>query len=417
MLTFKKTEDQKKAIGLFTKYKHIMLYGGSRSGKTFIIIFAIILRALKKKSRHVVLRHRFTHAITSIWYDTIPKVFQTCFPDVPYYENKSHWFIKLPNGSEIWVGGLDDKERTEKILGREYSSIFLNECSEMAYKSVLVVKTRLAEKSGLVNKMYYDCNPPLKTHWVYIVFEMGIDPTSGQTIDKNKYTSMMMHPHGNKNNLEEDFLKELENLPEEERQRFLEGKYGEISNRCIMKNWKIGGNIQNINDNYFIDGQYIKRIPSALDFGYSPEPAVMLNLFILEDHTLIWDELFYQTGLTAIQSKSSLPHSIQNKLHEINFDEKHIIVADSARNDSIAELRASGYNIFGSVKPRIIDGLNMLMSFNHIITEKSINVKHEFENYIRAVDKNGTILPDPIDKYNHAIDAAKYVVWLKGRLW
>jgi hypothetical protein len=29
----------------------------------------------------------------------------------------------LPNGSEIWFSGLDDKERTEKILGQEYVTI------------------------------------------------------------------------------------------------------------------------------------------------------------------------------------------------------------------------------------------------------------------------------------------------------
>ena len=64
---FKKTLDQTEAIKLISSgAKHIMLYGGSRSGKTFILVYAIILRALKVKSRHVILRAVFNHIKTSI---------------------------------------------------------------------------------------------------------------------------------------------------------------------------------------------------------------------------------------------------------------------------------------------------------------------------------------------------------------
>ena len=51
--------------------------------------------------------------------DTFPKVMSLCFPGVKYSMNKSDWFMHFPNKSEIWLGGLDDKERTEKMLGKE----------------------------------------------------------------------------------------------------------------------------------------------------------------------------------------------------------------------------------------------------------------------------------------------------------
>ena len=51
-----------------------MLFGGSRSGKTFIIIFAIFVRACKERSRHVILRQHFNHVKVSIWLDTMVKV-------------------------------------------------------------------------------------------------------------------------------------------------------------------------------------------------------------------------------------------------------------------------------------------------------------------------------------------------------
>lgn len=119
---FALTAKQNEAIKLFAGDAGIiLLYGGARSTKTFTIVRNIVTRALiAPKSRHAVLRFRFSHVKASVIYDTFPKVMELCFPGIPYKLNKSDWFATLPNDSEIWFGGLDDKERTEKILGNEY---------------------------------------------------------------------------------------------------------------------------------------------------------------------------------------------------------------------------------------------------------------------------------------------------------
>jgi hypothetical protein len=131
---------------LQTEAKHILLDGGSRSGKTALFVRAICNRAIKApRSRHAILRFRFAHVKESIGMDTLPKVMRTCFPQVPCNINKSDWFLPLPNGSEIWLGGIDDKERTEKILGKEFATILLNECSQIPYNSRNLIVTRLAQ--------------------------------------------------------------------------------------------------------------------------------------------------------------------------------------------------------------------------------------------------------------------------------
>src|SRR5690242_16680787 len=103
---------------------NIMLFGGSRSGKTFLTVRNVMMRAIKAPgSRHLIARFRFNHVKASIILDTFPKVMKLCFPQVTYNLNKSDWYVTLPNGSEIWFAGLDDKERTEKILGLEFVTI------------------------------------------------------------------------------------------------------------------------------------------------------------------------------------------------------------------------------------------------------------------------------------------------------
>lgn len=217
---------------------HVALGGGSRSGKTFLLVRSVVLRALKSSnSRHAIFRYRFNSIKSSIIYDTLPKCFKLCWPGL--WErctlNKTDWFLTLPNGSEIWFSGLDDKERTEKILGQEYATTYFNECSQIPYQSVVLALSRLAQKtSNLKLKAYYDFNPPSKRHWTYLVFVAGKNPESNQPhAYPDDYSFFLINPADNAENLDEKYLRLLESLPEKARNRFLLGKFADDSDGAM----------------------------------------------------------------------------------------------------------------------------------------------------------------------------------------
>ena len=226
--SFRKTDKQIEACNVLNKNTHALLYGGSRSGKTTIAVRNVLLRALKKKSRHLITRFRFNHAKTSIWHDTFPKVIEMCFPGVDFHYNKSDFFLSVEpqnsfgGESQIWLGGVDDKERIEKILGNEYSTIYANETSQIKYEAITTLRTRLAENSGLPLRFYYDLNPCGKKHWTYQEFIQGLIPGT-----KEKHVlncgHMVLNPFDNAANLPEEYLRILESLPKRQRQRFLDG--------------------------------------------------------------------------------------------------------------------------------------------------------------------------------------------------
>jgi len=258
---FRKTEKQVEAVRLLASdHQHIMLYGGSRSGKTFILLRSLVIRALRIPSRHLITRFRFNHAKQSIWYDTFPKMMKMCFPTVKYEDNKSDWFWRFTNGSEIWLGGLDDKERTDKILGNEYATIYFNECSQISYDSITTALTRLAQNTALTNKAYYDQNPPSKRHWSYAVFVEGVDPV-GRTAHKmpELYGYMQINPTDNRQNLPPTYIENiLENLPLRKRKRFLDGEFSDDNERALWKRWMI--------DDFRVkDAPYLSRIVVAID--------------------------------------------------------------------------------------------------------------------------------------------------------
>lgn len=238
---------------------HILLEGGSRSGKTLLHVRNTIFRGLKAPgSRHAILRFRMAHIRSAIMYDTLPRVMATAFEGVPWSLNKQDMFATIGGPqikSEIWLGGLDDKERTEKILGNEYATILLNEASQISWHARNTVLTRLAQKCmmkiegrnpvPLKTRMLYDCNPPNKNHWIYKVFHRHVDPDTNMPLaDADNYRAFKLNPGDNAKNLDSEYLKLLAAMPARMRKRFLEGEYADanpnqlFSDECIDK-WRV----------------------------------------------------------------------------------------------------------------------------------------------------------------------------------
>lgn len=260
-VAFRETDKQREANKILgSGSTHCLLFGGSRSGKTVKIIRTIIIRALAAEgSRHAVLRFRFNHVKASIVKDTYPKVMKLCFPELSADNvDKTDWYAEFPNGSQIWFGGLDDKERTEKILGLEFATIFLNECSQIPYSSRNLAQTRLAQKvthniggTGipLRLKMLYDCNPPPQSHWTYQLFIKKRNPDTKEPLPlPDDYSSMVMNPDDNKENLPSEYFKTLDSLPARMRVRFRDGIFAPVAEDALwtvedIEKWRSLGDL------------------------------------------------------------------------------------------------------------------------------------------------------------------------------
>ena len=242
-LTAKQLEAQAVLAGDAT---HILTVGGSRSGKTFLAVRNIAMRAIKApESRHAIFRFRLNHLIASIYLDTFPKVMKLCFPDVAYTPHAQEKYVTLANKSEIWFAGLDDKERTEKILGMEFATLYLNEVSQIPYSSILIARTRLAQKITqkidgrpdvpLRLRSYYDCNPPPKSHWSYRLFVEKRDPDTREPIENGaNFSYFFMNPRDNMENLSPEYIAELESMPARMRLRFLDGRFADANPNALF---------------------------------------------------------------------------------------------------------------------------------------------------------------------------------------
>ncbi|MCE8438681.1 phage terminase large subunit [Rhodovulum sulfidophilum] len=248
-MTARLTPKQREANRLLAgPARNIMLRGGSRSGKTFILVRAIIQRAINAPgSRHVIFRFRFNHAKTSVWSDTLPKVLKLCFPALMVRFDKTDFYVELPNGSQIWIAGLDDKERVEKILGQEYATLYFNESSQIPWGSVEMAMSRLAQKCALAPeiaaatgrafltlKAYFDCNPPSKLHWSYQLFRAKVNPGTKEALPKpGDYAEMRVNPADNADNLPPEYFEVLASMSAAKRLRFEAGEWASDVNGAL----------------------------------------------------------------------------------------------------------------------------------------------------------------------------------------
>jgi phage terminase large subunit-like protein len=220
------TPKQKEGFKLLCEPTQVTgLYGGSRSGKTVDIAAWLFGLCLLRKSRHLILRKHLSSLRSAMWHGTLPKVLNMMkIPPQAYRFAGDCSFIKFANGSDIWMGGLDNLKRGDKILGNEYSTIWINEASEFDNDAIPNLQSRLAETSGIYNKLVLDFNPPETSHWTYdLIMNHKLVTTYGES--DISINHMLLNPLDNLKNLPDHYIKILESMPERQRKRFLEGQF------------------------------------------------------------------------------------------------------------------------------------------------------------------------------------------------
>lgn len=142
----------------------------------------------------------------------------------------------------------------------------------------------------------------------------------------------------------------------------------------------------------------------GMDFGYTNDPTAFFIGFLDEKNKAlyIWDEL-YEKGLTN--------RMIYDRLVSMGYG-KESIVCDSAEPKSIAELRGYGLRAKAAVKGKdsILHGIQYIQGLTIYIHPRCVNFTTEIQNYTFDKDKFGNAINQPIDDFNHLMDAMRYAL-------
>lgn len=142
----------------------------------------------------------------------------------------------------------------------------------------------------------------------------------------------------------------------------------------------------------------------GLDFGYTNDPtAFFCGLLDRDEKRLyVFDEI-YEKGLSN--------KKIAEKIEEMGYS-KERITGDSAEPKSIDELKSHGLRIKGAKKGKdsVKNGIQWIQDLEIIVHPRCVNFLTEISNYTWDADKFGNKLNDPIDDFNHLMDAMRYAL-------
>ena len=396
----------------------ILFTGGSRSGKTFLIMEYMIGRAFQYPgSRQLIVRKNLVDARNSIWDDSLPKYLNLYIPESEYTLVKSELKVQFSNGSVIVLGGLDDEDRAQKCLGTEYITIFCNEATQMTFQVIGMLKTRLAQKvkdvTGqftAVNKMILDCNPQSERHWLYIWGVKLLDPTTKpfrRIKDADKHALLHWTAYDNLENLPPGYIDTLDALPDIARQRMLLGKWcggeGQIFREFDER--------IHVCEPFPIPAYWAKY--AAIDFGYKHPFA-----FVCAAHDFVNDILyvyhdFKKSGITIKEAAEEI-NAYQRSTKDIYMT----IWADHAAADR-AYLQSEG--IYTRLAHKAVaDGINSVaqrLRVNKrtgkprlIIFNTCENLISEFYSYSwHESNSEVTDKESPIKIDDDVIDCARYI--------
>jgi|ERR1035437_218706 phage terminase large subunit len=350
----------------------LSLQGSARSGKTFnILIFLISYITKYNNTRLSIVRKTLPALKGSVLIDFKEIMFRMNLWNDKMF-NKTELIYKFYNGSWVEFFSTDDEQ---KIRGRKRGILFANEANELSYLEWQQLLMRTTVFSVL------DYNPSFsEDHWI-------------EAVNKDPDTYHFISTYLDNPFLEQKIVDDIEKL--KDKNRSLWTVYG-LGLRAVIEG--------RIFDSYEIVEEIPKWINKqwvGMDFGYTNDPTAIVNVAINKDDLYI-DEICYRTRM--------LTNDIINVLKKECVNKK--IISESADPRLIVEIHNAGLNIHAVEKFQgsIMAGITKMQEYHIKITKRSIHVKKEIDNYVYDQDRDGRYLNQPVDEFNHAIDATRYVI-------
>lgn len=374
-----------------------MVKGSRRSKKSKTMALWVIAKMME-----------YPEANTLVVRKTFRTLKDSCFTELKWATNrlgvKEYWQIKesplemtyKPTGQKIYFRGLDDPLKITSI------SVEVGVLCWMWIEEAYEI-TREADFDTLTESMLGNLPEGL-----FKQITLTFNPWSDKTWIKQRFFDAPPSPDTlaiTTNYMCNEWLSEADRQVFEDMRRRNPKRYrvaglGDwgVSEGLVFDNWTEEA----------FDVDKIRTLPSVrsifgLDFGYVNDPSALFCGLVDVSAKTIWvfDEM-YGRGMSN--------EAIAAEVQKMGYA-KERIRADCAEPKSIDRLRQLGLNhIRPARKGRdsVRNGIDALRDYRIIIHPRCANFITEISCYCWAQDKDGRWLNEPMDDYNHLMDAMRY---------
>lgn len=391
----------------------ILITGGRGSGKSFNASTFIERLTFEmtpvEKIVHQILYTRYT--MVSAGMSIIPEMMEKIELDgtTKYFKTTKTDIVNKMTKSRIMFRGIKTSSgnQTAKLKSIQGITTFVCDEAEEWTNEEEFDKIMLSiRKKGIQNRIIIIMNPCDSNHFIYKKY---IENTHKLVEIDGVQVQISTHPNvlhihttyfDNLENLSPEFLKEVEDMKVNNLEKYAHvviGRWADVAEGAVFKKWGIVKEFP----------RECKKVGIGQDFGFTNDPSAAVRCGII-DNRLYVDELFYETDM--------LSSAIANRLKPFSMK----VFADSQDPRLIQEIKNRGVNIYpvdkfpGSIKA----GIDKIKDMEFFVTERSYNLITELRKYVWDKDKDGNYINEPVDEYNHLMDAIRYYVLgcLLGRI-
>ena len=346
--------------------------GSSRASKTYNILIYWIVKLLQEEGKVLSIVRKTLPALKGSVLRDLQEILLKLDIYKPEDWHSVDGYYRLGSNIIEWFS-VDDET---KLRGRKRDYLFINEATELSEQEYIQLSLRTSDR------IVMDLNPSLWNSWIY---DLENDEDCFYTIVTYKQNPF----------LGDSQIKEIEKLKDKDPNMWRVFGLGQkgVPTRVVF-------NHQQPCDNVPLQA---KLLGYGIDFGWQ-DPSVMVGVYQIDDNIFL-DEMIYSRHIT-------IPDFIY-KIKSLGLNLKDDFIADSANPQSIEEMRRNSINCKPVTKHSILHGIDLLKRNNLFITSRSVNLLDEFQQYVWKQDKNLKNLDEPVDQYNHGIDACRYVLEMK----
>jgi phage terminase large subunit len=398
----------------------VIIAGPAETGKTYACLMRLHAYLWKHpRTQGAMLRKEYAALVASALQTYRKKIIreddqENPCPCIPYGGEKPEWF-DYPNGSRLWIGGLD---RPGKVLSTDRDIIYVNQAEELELNDWGTVSSRVTGRAGNgpYAQLLGDANPGPPQHWI------RQREAAGQLLlleSKHEDNPLLYNDDGTLTEQGKLTLSRLDSLP------------GILYDRLRLGQWvSAEGAVYRYSDRIHTVGPEIIRPEwtrfRSVDFGFT-NPFVCLWLALDGDGRLYLYREIYRTGRTV------RAHAEQIKRLTPPAERIVITVADHDRED-IATLHENGIGtvpadkgeiqtgiqqvqtrlqVAGDNRPRLFIVRGCLVERDDELASKGhpTCTREEFDRYLYPKGQDGKpVKENPIDAFNHGLDALRYAV-------
>jgi phage terminase large subunit len=372
--------------------RFFVLTGGRGSAKSFGVGTFSTLLSFEPGHKILYTRQTMTSAHLSIIPEFQEKL-ELMGVDGQFDISKTE-ITNVTSGDQIIFKGLKTSSGDQTAALKSLQGVttwIVDEAEELVDERTFDKINLSIRQKGVQNRVILILNPATKEHWIYKRFFENVGVQPGYNGVKGNVTYIHTTYQDNIKNLDKSFVDEVELMRDTNPSKYqhqILGGWMDKAEGVVYTNWTVG------------DFKEVSPPVYGQDYGWSVDPTVLVKTSIDKINKKIYvHECFYKQHMTTSEIANL------NSIHAGSS----LIYGDGQEGRLIDEIKDLGNNIKPAEKGpgSITAGISTLQDYQLVISEQSINIVKELNNYVWHDKKSNT----PIDDYNHALDAIRYAVY------